>query len=382
MESYFKKHPHVDDIVWAEFVPWFKVNKMGTTSATVAETYDLILSTLEDCSPTDDEKTNVLEFLLEKDYCIKIADHSLKVSEGDDTKSILDIEGMLNEYEVESARVSDMDKFSTVDLDTIFDEDIRTGYTWRLNELNKSCGKLREEDFVIITSRPDSGKTTMLCSEATHMAAQMPEGKCVYWGNNEEAIHKVISRAVQATLGCTVSEMRAMDPLTRNAEIEAALGGKFFDKFCFHDAKHMRTTDVERKLNNCDPGLIVLDQLWKIDGFPDAAGETDKLTKLFGWARWLAEQHKCPVLVVHQASSDAHGQAYIEMNQMYGSKTGAQGEADALIGIGRVLDDSVSNDTRFLNISKNKMTDVEEEYRNGKWQVEILPQHARFRGYV
>ncbi len=69
------------------------------------------------------------------------------------------------------------------------------------------------------------------------------------------------------------------------------------------------------------------------------------------------------------------------MEQIYGTKTGVQGEADAIIAIGRKDDEPTVPDrnNRYIHIPKNKMTGNDESLRNGKFQIRIQPTIARFK---
>lgn len=723
MKSYYKLNPSLDDIDFDGFITWYKIHKISSLSKEKHAIYDKIFDTLETSPPTEDEMLRTLDVLLEKDYSIKISDVALRVSEGDDTKSILDVEEMLDTYKRESSKLSNVDNlFAEFTLDDILDNHMRDGLEWRMEELNISLGPMRGGDFMIVTSRPDSGKclapdtrvllangevrlakyvkvgdvlagphmhntvqstcsgreqmyriqykngdyydvnaphvlslkrskaegkhkvgdilnvpveeyiawpegrkarykgwksgldfehkslsghvdpyilglwlgdghsantcfttadeevvqalesyacklsqeydfkyyckfvtnqntgrastynithskkgvandmrnslrtlgilndkhipnlykhnsehvrkqvlaglidsdgsvsngagyeitqknhalatdildmlrslgysatmkekkvkgtsywrihtygdfsdlplllsykampvplnpkkkglhfgfdviplgegeyvgweldgdrlfmlgdftvthnTTFLCSEATYMAEQLPIEKDIFWANNEEMGSKVTQRIYQAALGQNKTDMR-VDKLTTAHKLKAALGR--LDRFKLYDDKAMTVGGVNNALSKCNPGLIIFDQLWKVNGFPEAHNDVDKITKLFGWARELAEKYDCPVISVHQADGSASGVEYIEMNQMYGSKTGIQGEADAILGIGRSVDPSVGNNTRFLHISKNKLDGgarSDDKERNGKWMVEIQPYIARFKG--
>jgi len=71
------------------------------------------------------------------------------------------------------------------------------------------------------------------------------------------------------------------------------------------------------------------------------------------------------------------------MSDVNNSKTGKQGEADWILGIGKTLDDS-QEFVRFLHLSKNKLggdLDSDEEMRHGKWEVKIRPDIARYEDY-
>ena len=60
------------------------------------------------------------------------------------------------------------------------------------------------------------------------------------------------------------------------------------------------------------------------------------------------------VWAVSQASYDAHGRQLLDFAMLDGSKTGKAGEADIIIGIGK--NPGEDDDTRFLNVSKNKIS--------------------------
>ena len=93
------------------------------------------------------------------------------------------------------------------------------------------------------------------------------------------------------------------------------------------------------------------------------------------WGREIAKAY-APVITVHQADGTAEGVQWIDMSQLYMSKTGIQGEADAIITIGRQPD---KGNARFMYIPKNKMTGNVPSLRNGKFEIEIVPDLARFK---
>ena len=378
MKDYFNNDETVKEIKMNVFVPWFKLHKIASLSREKHAIYEKMFDTLLASTPTEEEIKNTIEFFIEKDYAVKISDHLIRITEGDDSKSIHDVKGMLKDYEEESDSAMMKDLFSEHDLEDILDNHTRKGLNWRLNELNRSLGPLRQGDFLIVTSRPDAGKTTFLCAEATFMASQLEDDQDVIWFNNEETVKKVKQRIYQAALGWTKGELMDNTMKTR-AELEKVLGR--LDRIKVVDHKLMNTAHVEKALEESNPGLIIFDQLWKISGFKDAFSEVDKITKLFAWARGLADNY-APVINVHQADASASGEQYIEMNQLYNSKTGIQGEADAILGIGRVFDPAEKN-SRWIYASKNKLDggpmSVEDE-RNGRYAVEIQPQIARFKG--
>ncbi len=223
--------------------------------------------------------------------------------------------------------------------------------------------------------------TTLLSSEATFIAKQIHNDKNVIWINNEEEGRKVKSRIYQAALAKTVDELDRDRDGSKAAYIKA-VGRQ--DKIRVVDNKRADIFFIEDVIRNNNPGLIIFDQLWKVYGFEkESSTDVDRYTRLFSWARELATIYDCPVITVHQADNTAHGKEFIEMNQLYQSKTGLQGEADCIITLGRNLDDDTKKNSRGLYVPKNKLVGgprTREDLRNGKFEIEILPTIARFKG--
>lgn len=133
---------------------------------------------------------------------------------------------------------------------------------------------------------------------------------------------------------------------------------------------------MEAILKKYKAGLIIFDQLWKIHGFDESSGnEVTRQTMLFNWGRELSKKH-APVIAVHQADGSAEGMRWIDMSRLYGSKTGIQGEADAIITVGR---DPATGDSRYLYVPKNKLKGNNPAMRNGKYELIIQPSIGRFK---
>ena len=75
---------------------------------------------------------------------------------------------------------------------------------------------------------------------------------------------------------------------------------------------------------------------------------------------------------VHQARGDANNERYIEMHQLAGSQQAIQGEADAIIMLGR---DQETPQARYIYVPKNKLpTPGDQTQRNIK--AEVFPRFA------
>jgi len=185
---------------------------------------------------------------------------------------------------------------------------------------------------------------------------------------------------MQAALGVESEEIER-DPTKFLEEYQELMRGNRIK--VIHNSL-MTVQDVESVVNHLDGkvGLIIFDQLWKMGGFEkESSNDVDRQTKLFGWARSMADV--APVLNVHQADASAEGMLHFEMNQLYGSKTGIQGECDAIVTLGRPHSAEYSANTRGLYAPKNKLAGGprrDKTMKNAKFEVEIQPDIARFTG--
>lgn len=225
------------------------------------------------------------------------------------------------------------------------------------------------------------GKTTMLASESSFIAPQLPKEQHVIWFNNEEEGRKVKFRVIQAAIGWTTKQIQD-NPLKAYELYEKEVGS--LDRILIYDRPAIHTKDVRKVLDKYDVGLIIFDQLRKVKGFEKEGGnDVGRLQLLFQEAREWAKEY-APVINVHQARGDAEGQRYIELNQMHGSQTDIQGEADAVVALGRTHEPGFEK-TRFLYVPKNKLAGgplSDEKYRNGKFELIIEPEIARFKGVL
>lgn len=380
MGEWYTTNPSVIEIDWDSFISWYKLSRCTSLSREKHNIYDKIFSTLEEDKLDEDQVKAVLEAFIEKDYAIRMADHLMKIAEGDDSKAVLDIEPMLKTFKEESSKVGKLHEWLvSSDEADLFERVKERGLEWRLEELNRSVGPLRKGDFVVISSVPDSGKTSLLSSESTFMAPQLEEDQDVLWFNNEEAGRKVRDRVYQAAIGWTSEEIQD-NKLGAVAEIKSAIGR--MDRIKVYDKSIMSWQEIEEIIESSNPGLIIIDQLWKVKGFERSSfSESDKMVHLFGWGRSLAQTYS-PLITVHQADGTAYGEPYLGMEQLYMSRIGIQGEIDAMIGLGRVYDAGREN-TRFIHIAKNKLDggprSVKAE-RNGKYEIEVDFDRVRFNG--
>lgn len=249
------------------------------------------------------------------------------------------------------------------------------GLRWRLGTLNRSIGSLRKGNFGFIFARPEAGKTTFLASEVTCMANQT-DGN-ILWVNNEQPGSDVVWRCYSALLGEGSGYLGAhLD----DAEVEWRR--QIGDRLKFVDNPGITKAQIDALCKKYNPALIVFDQLDKVHGFD--AERYDLLMKAkYQWARELSKKYG-PVIGVCQAGGTAENKRYLEMNDIDSSHTAKQGEADWILGIGKVNDAGYES-IRYINISKNKLpgdADTDPKLRHAKAEVIINEETARYEDKI
>ena len=328
---------------------------------------------LEDIFNQDTTNKDIIVSLLEehrrRSLAGQVAMMALDVEGG--KKSTEDLLNLFNEFEhqeVEADEITPVD----MDLENLYDTQISTpGLRWRIDWLNKSLGSLRKGDFGFIFARPETGKTTFLASEITHMVGQT-DGD-VLWFNNEEQGKKVGIRVYQAALGLTLHEL--FEDKSTNKERYNKLTGNRIHILDFEDSSNK--SRIEAVLKQYNPALIIFDQIDKIRGFKGERNDLE-LKQIYQWAREIAKTY-APVIAVSQASGEAEGKLFLTMDQVDGSKTAKQGEADWILGIGKEQDNL--SRSRYFNICKNKLVgdkDTLPDLRHGSTQVLIKADIARY----
>lgn len=250
------------------------------------------------------------------------------------------------------------------------------GLRWPLACLNRSIGSLRPGDFGFFFARPETGKTTFLSHVVTSMVGESGKG-CV-WVNNEEGGNKVLLRCYQSCLALTTDEL-----FKHIEDNQRAYGAVVGDRIKLVNSPEIHYRELERTFDRYRPSLIVIDQLDKLQGFD--AERYDLLMKAkYQWAREMAKKFECAVIGVCQAGSTGENKKKLIMTDVDSSHTAKQGEADWILGIGRVDADGLEN-VRYFNIIKNKLVgdeDSDPNLRHGFFDALIEPEIGRYKDRI
>lgn len=371
----------VDVIDWVEFAHWFTFQYRKLYNKEQMQIYNNIFDKVLTHVVDEDVINNIFAVLIEEDYAAQIHNIALKIIGGDDAYCIEDID-----YKVKSF-AEDIEKYTKDvpewldlgDVQYLVDSTMGAGgFEWRIEGLNVSVGPLRKGHFIIVGARPDSGKTTFLISECVNWARQLPsDDDCILWINNEETSEKVGSRIISSGIMWDKARI-AYDPAGAAVLFKATIGSPHRIRIIKEEM--FTTRSVEKYVKKFKPSMIIFDQLWKVSGYEkEAVNETTRQAMLFAWARNLATKVG-PVITVHQLGGEAEGERFPMMRHLYGSQTGIQGEADAIIFLGRSKEMSES-DYRFLSVPKNKLGDgpkCDPKKRSSRYLLKVDYEHACF----
>lgn len=383
--KYFEEFPAEQNIDWSKYKIWFFSVANPSLAKDKSELFSAIIKDLGDMEGEKDEafEASVLKSFVARAHAEEVADVALGIAEGTGKHDLLDVEEILTRYKDETGFVDEAEShIISADLDEMLEKVVGgNGLDWAMPCLNEALGPLRKGDFIVVGARPDAGKTTFLATNAVKMAQHLAPDQKVIWFNNEEEGNKVKFRVVQAALRWTTADIKKDPKLAWEKYVDLMGGDK--DKILVHyksSGGGLHIKDIEAVLKNYNAGLIIIDQLRKVHGYEKAGNEAMRLQMLFQKARELSQEY-APVINVHQADGSAEGVKWIEMNQLQGSKTDIQGEADAMVMIGRTHEPGFEQ-SRFIYVPKNKLAGGDHSnpaMRNGKYEVLILPETAEFR---
>lgn len=375
LESYMESEAEVDVPCTASILNAYFFTKFSYLKKEELDYFGAVFDRLAslDIEGTDSAVQILISHYQEKHSAKRAATLLLNVVEGKaDGKEVFpEVASILSQDKI--PQLDSKEAVVDSDLDSILNE-VYTGggLNWRLRCLKESLGPLRKGDFGFIFARPETGKTTFLASEATNFAEQSEAP--ILWFNNEEQSKKVILRCYSAAFGASTREI-----VEKRGHFAQKWRDYYRDRLYLYDASGFTYRDIDRLVSRHDNvGCIIFDQIDKIKGFQDDRNDL-MLGEIYLWARELAKKH-APVIGVCQADGSGEGIMWLNMNHVANAKTSKQAEADFILGIGKVHDQSKSG-LRYLNISKNKLIgdqNTREELRHSQHTVLIHPEIARY----
>lgn len=355
--TWFKENAAAQVIDFDSFGLWLKLSHPSLADEKLALINAQLKRARSDVEP--DVRAGIVERLVAAQTAKQLEDLVTSFDGGEDIQFGQNLRAIIDRYEERVARQVKT-PFVTVDIDDLLDEEENDdGIKWRLGVLNEYMRPLRPGDFGCVAMRPGGGKTSFFTSEITFMAPQCPDGRGVFWFNNEGPGRRIVGRCWQSALGMTFEEIGALRAKSKMAHKQAyasAIGGS--DRIKVLDVHDAFSGEIEDIIREHNPYIIVLDMVDNIRFGGELANggqRTDQvLEAMYQWARVLGVKHDCIVLCTSQLSGDAEGLTRPGLSMLKDSKTGKQGALDFLIAIGKSNDPLLAK-SRFINIPKTKL---------------------------
>lgn len=317
---------------------------------------------------------DMLDQLLEKHQATKIINTLLPVMEGEKYGVLPGIKEQVESYldllhnPPEALTVPEP---CMMDLPALVEQEVMDeGLAWHIPRLTEIIGGVRSKTLGLIYAFVDSGKTSFaLASMAAHANALSPEEIICYCGN-EESAPRLRLRAVQAFTNFTRGQIAA-----NLEQAQEVAFGKGFGQIRIFD--NIITGDqIQYVMKEYKPTIVYIDQATDVDVVTKRKEEgVGYLKILFKWYRRLASQHDTAVIGVAQGVGDSENTKYLKLSDIYGSRVAIQGALDYGIGIGRTVNDPVTENLRYIHVPKNKLYDGE----GGRFATEFIKQTCSWR---
>lgn len=323
--------------------------------ATTAEVHDFRdqIDLMKASEPlSEDVATDVIGSLWRKETGLEISNLGIDMSMGD-TSAMTRLKSLLE-------RVADgymPDDFGEATTDDIYELLAETSdeNRWKFNisTLSRHVYGIGPSEFGIVFARPEVGKTAFVISICAGPNGFCQQGAKVLYLGNEEKTTRTKLRAIQACSGMNREEIAA------NPDLAMSKYMSIKDRLIMKDIQEW---DLDRVDSYCElnkPDVIILDQGDKINIAGSYNASHERIRELFRSIRELSKRHNAALLTVSQASADAEGKTRIDFSMLEGSKTGKAAEADVIFGLSKYssnTDDDAPDNTRFINISKNKLS--------------------------
>lgn len=360
------KYSH--DLTVSDILALWKAKHPAATNTDRTQFTDLVAAVADADPLSPDIASDVIDNLWKQETGREIANLGISISEGryeamDMLKRLLDKVG---EHYVSD----DFGEPVTDDIYTLLAE-ASDDARWKFNieTLSRNVYGIGPSEFGIVFARPETGKTAFVVSLAAAPNGFCQQGAKVLYLGNEEAARRTKLRAVQAWAGLTKAEVHDNPDLAMTRYLAIR------DRLVMKDIQEKDLAWVDAYIGHIKPDVVIIDQLDKVNLTGSFNASHERLRELYRQAREMAKRHEVALIGLSQASADAEGRTRLDFSMMEGSKTGKAAEADLIIGIGKhsSQDDDEPNSTRFLNVSKNKLSGY-----HGVIACNIEPEISRY----
>jgi len=318
------------------------------TRAAKEQFSELLEDIKETQEPSKQIADDIIKILIERDVAQKIAIEATEIFNG----KAADFNFITNLIEKHKTGLP-AQKLDAVtnDIDELLDElNVVSKWQFNINVLRTNIGGIGPGNLMIAFARPEVGKTAFWVSLVSAPYGFAEQGAKVHAFINEEPAVRTQMRAISSFTGLNKEQIADDVPKAREKWIEIK------DNITMIDTVDWSMDDIDSHCEKHKPDIVVIDQLDKVNISGTFARTDEKLRAIYTSAREIAKRRECVVIAISQASADADNKDHITFTMMENSKTGKAAEADLIIGVGNREASNPDNDTRVLNVSKNKIT--------------------------
>ncbi len=330
---------------------WLADHPIATNSEK-ADFMDLLDDVRKSNEIAQDIAHDVIDKLWRKEIGRQVSSLGINMAEGDN--SAMGLLRALLDRVAEDYSPDDFGDPTTKDLDTLLAKSSNDNrWEFNIRTLSRHLYGVGSGEFLIVLARPETGKTTFLVSLCAGPGGFCEQGAKVLILGNEEETTRTMLRSIQAAAGMTRDEI-AEDPSTAMIAFN-----RIADNLDMQDTVDWDLDKIDSYMSKMKPDVLIIDQADKVGISGQYTATHERLRELYRRLRELAKRHQCAVIGVSQASADGEGKTRIDFSMAEGSKTGKAAEADIILGIGKHngdADDESVDYTRFLHISKNKIS--------------------------
>jgi len=313
---------------------------------------------------------DLIALLHKREHARLIADKAISIIDGRsaDFSAIQD----LTTAAIEGKEDDTPDEVTT-DLDELVDvNDLNGAYKFNLPPLYKMIPGLMPGRFMVLSARPECGKTGAWVSLVAAPGGFLEQGLHVACFCNEELAKYTMMRCASAWTGMT------FDQIKENRALAKHEFAKVKDNLRMYDASDYPLESIDAYAKKHQPHIIVVDQLDKVKVEGTFARDDQKLRQIYTDARRIGSRYGSAIIAISQLSAEAEGRRIVSHSQAENSRTGKAAEADLFVAIGKnpPSDTELDDDgIRFWNITKNKLNGY-----HGTVNCMIRPEISRYEG--
>lgn len=243
------------------------------------------------------------------------------------------------------------------DLSACIQTELKTaGLPFVSDTMTKEIRGVKPGQLGLIFAYVDTGKTSFGIANLIHQAKwlqqnQPDEVRPLVYAGNEESIHRVALRATNCIMNYDDEEL-----IKNEAHALQLCKSNGFQRIQFVDSV-TQISQVERICEKIFPKVLYIDQGTKVRIPGVQTQDVNTLGELFNQYRELAKEYDCSIICMAQADSESDDKQYLNLRNLYGSRSAIQGELDWAVGIGMNLDDIKYLNWRYFRICKNKFGD-------------------------